>query len=91
MDSIRISNLELFGHHGVHPEENVLGQKFVVDAVLYLDLAKAGLADRGRGETHFLAPLYQRAETLISPAAAMKTALDNGSRMEDIVAAYAEL
>ena len=56
-----------------------------------LDLAKAGLADRGRGETHFLEPLYQRAETLISPAAAMKTALDNGSRMEDIVAAYAEL
>lgn len=45
MDSIRISNLELFGHHGVHPEENVLGQKFVVDAVLYLDLAKAGLSD----------------------------------------------
>ena len=45
MDSITISNLELFGHHGVHPEENVLGQKFVVDAVLFLDLTKAGDSD----------------------------------------------
>lgn len=45
MDSIRISNLEIFAHHGVHPEENVLGQKFVVDAVLFLNLDKAGHSD----------------------------------------------
>lgn len=45
MDKIRITNLEVFGHHGVFPEENKLGQKFLIDAVLYIDLHKAGLTD----------------------------------------------
>jgi len=45
MDEIKISNLEVFCHHGVYPEENVLGQKFVVDATLYLSVRKAGLSD----------------------------------------------
>ena len=31
MDSINIKGLEVFAHHGVYREENVLGQKFVVD------------------------------------------------------------
>lgn len=45
MDEIKISNLEVFCHHGVYREENVLGQKFLVDAVLYLSVRKAGLSD----------------------------------------------
>ena len=32
-DKIKIQNLEVFANHGVFPEENVLGQKFVVSAV----------------------------------------------------------
>ena len=32
MDEIRISNLEVFCHHGVYAEENTLGQKFLVSA-----------------------------------------------------------
>ena len=35
MDIIEIKNLEIFANHGVFPEENVLGQKFVVSAKLY--------------------------------------------------------
>ena len=31
MDKIEIRNLEIFANHGVFPEENVLGQKFVWD------------------------------------------------------------
>ena len=42
MDEIRIKNLEVFAKHGVFPEENVLGQKFVVSAVLYTDTREAG-------------------------------------------------
>jgi hypothetical protein len=42
MDKIYIKNLELFAKHGVFPEENVLGQKFVVSAVLYTDIREAG-------------------------------------------------
>ena len=45
MDSIRIRNLEVFGHHGVYREENKLGQKFIVCADLYMDTRTAGLSD----------------------------------------------
>lgn len=45
MDEIRIKQLEVFAHHGVFPEENRLGQKFVVSAVLYTDLRPAGRTD----------------------------------------------
>ncbi len=44
-DQIKIQNLEVFGKHGVFPEENRLGQKFLINAVLYLPLREAGLGD----------------------------------------------
>lgn len=44
-DQIKLQNLEVFAHHGVFPEETKLGQKFLVDAVLYLDTRKAGFTD----------------------------------------------
>ena len=46
MDCIRITNLEVFGRHGVYKEENILGQKFVVSACLYVDLKNAGVEDK---------------------------------------------
>ena len=45
MDKIKISELEIYGHHGVMKEENVLGQKFLVSAELYTDIRKAGKSD----------------------------------------------
>ncbi len=45
MDQIRITNLEVFCHHGVYKEENVLGQKFMVSVILYADLTKASGTD----------------------------------------------
>ena len=45
MDKIKIHNLEVFAKHGVFPEENVLGQKFVISAVLYTSTRKAGVTD----------------------------------------------
>lgn len=45
MDKIEIRNLECYCHHGVLREENVLGQKFLVSAVLYMDTRKAGNED----------------------------------------------
>ena len=41
-DEIRIEDLEVFANHGVFPEENVLGQKFLVPAVLYTDTRRGG-------------------------------------------------
>jgi len=45
-DQIIIHDLEVFCNHGVYKEENILGQKFIVDVVLYTDTRKAGLSDR---------------------------------------------
>ena len=53
MDKIEIRNLEIFANHGVFPEENVLGQKFVVSATLYTDTRKAGLTDELTSSIHY--------------------------------------
>lgn len=46
MDRITIRRLEVFANHGVFPEENTLGQKFVISAVLHTDTRKAGRTDK---------------------------------------------
>ena len=45
MDKIMIDGLEIFANHGVFPEENKLGQKFVISAVLWTDTRPAGCSD----------------------------------------------
>lgn len=45
MDKIKITNLKVFAHHGVFPEETRDGQDFYVNAVLYLDCRAAGRTD----------------------------------------------
>ncbi len=45
MDTIYIKDLEVFANHGVYPEENKLGQKFVISADLSVDVRMAGLTD----------------------------------------------
>ena len=53
MDEIKIRNLEIFANHGVLPEENKLGQKFVVSCTLYLDTRKAGKGDSLEDSVHY--------------------------------------
>lgn len=53
MDKIHIKNLEVFANHGVFPEENVLGQKFLLSADLYADLRKAGMTDELGASIHY--------------------------------------
>ena len=45
MDEIRIVDLEVFANHGVFPEENALGQKFIVNLVLRGDFSAACKSD----------------------------------------------
>ncbi|MEX2562013.1 MAG: dihydroneopterin aldolase [Nitriliruptoraceae bacterium] len=45
MDRIDIRGIEAFGYHGVLPHERDLGQRFVVDVGLGLDLESAGRSD----------------------------------------------
>lgn len=53
MDKIHIKNLEVFAKHGVFPEENVLGQKFVISAILYTSTRQAGLTDDLTKSIHY--------------------------------------
>lgn len=53
MDKITIKNLEVFANHGVFPEENVLGQKFIITATLYTDTRKAGKTDDLSASIHY--------------------------------------
>ncbi|WP_242939813.1 2-amino-4-hydroxy-6-hydroxymethyldihydropteridine diphosphokinase [Roseburia sp. 499] len=52
-DKIHIKNLEVFGKHGVFPEENKLGQKFLVNAVLYTSTREAGRTDDLTKSIHY--------------------------------------
>lgn len=52
-DKIHIKNLEVFGNHGVFPEENKLGQKFLVNAVLYTSTREAGKTDDLTKSIHY--------------------------------------
>lgn len=96
MDKIKIQNLEVFARHGVFPEENVLGQKFIVTAVLYTDTRAAGQTDElaasiDYGEIcreieHFLTAhtfrLLERAAESLAEMLLLKTPLLKKLRLE---------
>lgn len=44
-DRIALTGIEVHARHGVLPHERELGQRFVIDAVLELDLAPAAASD----------------------------------------------
>lgn len=64
-DYIKITNLKVFAHHGVFPEETRDGQDFYVNAKLFLDCKKAGKTDNlsdslNYGEaSHFITDFLQ--------------------------------
>lgn len=45
LDKIFINGMKFYGYHGVFPEENRLGQTFIVDVTLEVDLIPAGNSD----------------------------------------------
>lgn len=45
MDQIRIKNLKIFAYHGVYEQEKEQGQNFIVNAVLHVDMERAGRSD----------------------------------------------
>ena len=45
-DQIILQGMQFYGYHGVNPEERVLGQRYVVDLTVDLDLRQAGASDR---------------------------------------------
>lgn len=56
--------MQFFGYHGVFPEENRLGQRFLVDVELSLDLSEAGKSD-DLSHTINYAELYERVKQIV--------------------------
>ncbi len=56
-----------------------------------LELAREGLAERGFQEECFLAPLFDRAETLRNPARDFLSGIEQGDSLKDWIFRYAEL
>ena len=44
-DRITLEGMQFYGFHGANPEERALGQSYVVDLAVELDLKKAGASD----------------------------------------------
>jgi len=45
MDRITLDGIDVYAHHGVHPAERELGQRFVIDVSLYGDWSAAARSD----------------------------------------------
>ncbi|HOX26579.1 MAG TPA: dihydroneopterin aldolase [Candidatus Krumholzibacteria bacterium] len=46
MDRIAMAGIDVYAHHGVHPAERELGQRFVIDVVLEGDWSQAARSDQ---------------------------------------------
>ncbi|WP_343209428.1 2-amino-4-hydroxy-6-hydroxymethyldihydropteridine diphosphokinase [Anaerolentibacter hominis] len=53
MDKIKIRDLDIYGFHGVMPEENVVGQRFLICADLMVDTRAAGESDDLSKSVHY--------------------------------------
>jgi dihydroneopterin aldolase len=63
-DRILLEGMVFFGYHGVLPAERELGQRFVVDVELRLDLRPAGLSD-DLGLTVDYAEVHRQAKQIV--------------------------
>jgi len=45
MDRVSLHGIDVYAHHGVHPAERELGQRFVVDVDVMLDCSGAAATD----------------------------------------------
>lgn len=65
MDCCRVNGLELYAYHGVFTEEKKLGQRFILNIELEVDLQKAGLTDHLTTAIHY-GEVAQKAATLFT-------------------------
>ena len=63
-DSIKLSNIKLYGYHGVNDFERENGQFFLINLRLFLDLKKAGLSDSLK-DTVYYSRVYECIKDII--------------------------
>lgn len=52
-DRLQLTGLRVRAHHGVYAHERTLGQDFLIDVTLWLDLAAAGRSDDVADTVHY--------------------------------------
>lgn len=100
MDAIHLTNIRAYGYTGALPEENVLGQWFQADIVLYLDLAEASQSDR-LADTHDYRTVIAGAQRIIKEqkfalierlaGAIAAAALESDSRLQQVTVKVTKL
>ena len=63
-DSIKLSNIKLYGYHGVNDFERENGQLFLINLQLFLDLKTAGLSDSLRDTVDY-SKVYESIKNII--------------------------
>ena len=63
-DSIKLSNIKLYGYHGVNDFEREHGQFFLINLQLFLDLKTAGLSDSLRDTVDY-SKVYESIKNII--------------------------
>lgn len=64
MDKIRLNGCRFYGYHGALAEEQVLGQIFVIDLELAVDLSAASLTDNLEETVHY-GHVFDRVKDLV--------------------------
>ncbi|MGB3311783.1 MAG: dihydroneopterin aldolase [Nodosilinea sp.] len=100
MDAIHLTNIRAYGYTGALREENVLGQWFQADIVLYLDLAEATQSDR-LSDTHDYRTVINSTQQIIREAkfalierlagAIATSALDSDPRLQRVTVRVTKL
>jgi dihydroneopterin aldolase len=67
-DRITLTGLELFGYHGVFPDEKREGQRFVVDVTIWLDVTAAAASDDLNGTVNYAELAELASEVVTGPA-----------------------
>jgi dihydroneopterin aldolase len=65
VDRLKLTGIEVFAHHGVLPEEKQIGQRFLIDLEVELDLRAAGMTDN-LAETIDYGGLAERVHELVA-------------------------
>lgn len=87
-DRVLMGGLEFYGYHGVIPEENRLGQRFLVDIEMHADLSRSGASDDLHDTVDYVA-VYDDVRAIVEgpPCQLIETV---ATRIADrILAAYA--
>ncbi|VTS26755.1 dihydroneopterin aldolase [Streptococcus pseudoporcinus] len=64
MDKIRLNGCRFYGYHGALAEEQVLGQVFVIDLELAVDLVSASKTDNLEETVHY-GHVFERVKALV--------------------------